>query len=95
MCLSGKDKGKKGKILNVSPDRGRIVVEKMNVAKKHQRPSREFQGGIVEKPLPISASKLMLMCPRCSKPTRVALKKLEGDKKVRACKRCSEMIDKA
>jgi len=93
IVLSGKDKGKKGKILNVSPDKDKVVVERVAVVKKHQRPTRNFQGGIIEKPLPLFASKVMLVCPRCSQPTRVKIEMVQ-DKRVRACKQCEEMIDK-
>ena len=94
MCLSGKDKGKRGKVLRVNPSDNLIVVEKVNVVKKSRRPTREFQGGIIEMPAPIHASKLMLVCPRCGKPSRVGAKIIDEGKKVRACKKCSEVIDK-
>jgi len=93
LVLSGKDKGKKGKILKVLVEPGKVTVERVNVAKKHQRPTQKFQGGIIEKPMPIAASRVMLVCPRCSEPTRVA-KKLVQDKNVRVCKNCEEIIDK-
>lgn len=93
MVLSGKDKGKKGKVLNVFLEEGKLTVERVNVVKKHQRPTRNFQGGIIEKPLPLFASKVMLVCPRCSQPTRVASKVVE-DKRRRMCKECEEIIDK-
>jgi len=90
IALSGKDKGKKGKILTVFPEIGKVTVEGVNVAKKHQRATRNFQGGIIEKPLPLFASKVMLVCPRCHEPTRIAFKN-----DVRTCRSCQEMIDKA
>lgn len=93
IVLSGKNKGKKGKVINVFPQEAKIVIEGVNVAKKHQRPTRNFQGGIIERPMPIFASKTMLVCPRCSEPTRPQLK-LVGDKRVRVCRSCEEMIDK-
>lgn len=93
IVLSGKNKGRKGKILNVIPDEGQAVVERINVVKRHQRPSRNFQGGIVEKPLPLPTSVLMLICPRCSEPTRIGGTEVEG-KNVRVCKKCKEIIDK-
>ena len=91
MVLSGKDKGKKGKILSVL-DRG-IVVEKVNVAKKHQKPTKAFQGGIIEKPLPIDPCRLMLICPKCGKAARVRFDRVEG-KSVRKCVSCKEIMDK-
>ena len=94
LVLTGKDKGKKGKVLRVIPKKDAVVVEKVNVAKKHQKPTRDFQGGIVEKPLPLKQSKVMLLCPRCNKPTRAGTKSLDDGSRVRACKKCKEIIDK-
>jgi len=91
--ISGKDRGKSGKVLECFPSEGKIIVERVNVAKKHQRPSRDFQGGIIEKAIPLRVSKVMLVCPRCSEPTRVKKKEVEG-KKRRACVKCGEMVDK-
>lgn len=93
IVLSGKDKGKKGKILNVFPEEGKVVVERVNVVKKHQRPTRNFQGGIIEKPLSFFASKVMLVCPRCNQPTRVTINIIQ-DKRTRTCRECEEIIDK-
>ena len=93
IIISGKYSGKKGKVLEVRVEEGKIIVEKVNVVKKHQRPMRNFPGGIIEKTLPIPASKAMLVCPRCSEPSRVAMKEV-GEKKVRACKKCGEVVDK-
>jgi large subunit ribosomal protein L24 len=93
IVLSGKDEGKKGKVLEVFPKDGTLIVERMNVAKRHQRPTRDFQGGIIEKALPLVVSKVMLVCPRCSEPTRVKKKESEG-RMVRACGCCGEIVDK-
>ncbi|MGB9612720.1 MAG: 50S ribosomal protein L24 [Candidatus Margulisiibacteriota bacterium] len=93
IVLSGKDKGKKGKILKVLKDEGKVVVERVNIVKKHQRPTRNFPGGIIEKPLPIYLSKVMLVCPQCGEPTRPQLQNV-GGKKVRVCRKCDELIDK-
>ncbi len=89
LVLSGKNNGKKAKVVEVKTKTGKLIVEGVNVAKRHQRPTRNFQGGIIEKPLPLYASKVMLVCPRCSEPTRVGRK--DG---VRVCKKCAEIIDK-
>lgn len=94
ILLAGKDKGRKGKVINVLPKEEKVVVEKINVVKKHQKPTRDFQGGIIEKPMPVPRSRVMLVCPRCSKPTRIGVKFIENNKKVRACKKCQEIIDK-
>lgn len=93
MIMAGKDKGKKGKIIRVAPDKGKIVIEGLNVAKRHQRPTRNFPGGIVDKARPLFASKVMLVCPRCSQPARVGSKRVQ-DHNVRVCNKCDEIIDK-
>ncbi len=93
IAICGKDKGKKGKVLEVFPGEGTLIVERINVARRHQRPTRDFQGGIIEKALPLNISKVMLVCPRCGEPARVKKKKME-DKMVRACVRCGEVVDK-
>jgi large subunit ribosomal protein L24 len=93
IILSGRDKGKKGKVLEAFPEEGKVIIERVNVVKRHQRPTRNFQGGIIEKALPLWISKMMLICPRCSEPSRVKKKDMEG-KRVRACVRCGEVVDK-
>jgi len=93
--ISGKDKGKKGKILKVLPRKGTVVVEGANVAKRHTKPSQKFpQGGIVEKALPLYSSKVLLFCSTCNKGVRTGVKVLESGKKVRFCKKCGETLDK-
>lgn len=93
VVLSGKDKGKKGKVLQVSPKEGKVIVEGLNVATKHVKPRRQGeQGGIVEAEAAMYASKVQLVCPKCGKATRIAHKILEDGSKVRVCKSCSEEI---
>lgn len=93
--VSGKDKGKEGKILRHLRDRGMVVVEGINMATKHVRPTQSNpQGGIVKQESPVYASKVMLVCPSCGKPTRVNRAFLEDGQKVRLCKKCGEIIDK-
>lgn len=78
VILSGKDKGKKGKVLEVSPKEGKVIVEGLNIATKHVKPRRQGeQGGIVEAEAAMYASKVQAVCPKCGKPTRVAHKFLE------------------
>lgn len=89
IVLSGKDKGKKSKVTKVFPKNNSALVEKVNIAKKHQKPTKNFPGGIIEKLKPINLSKLMLVCPHCSVPAR--LKKKDG---FRACSKCGEIVDK-
>lgn len=88
VVLSGRDKGKEGKVLAAMPKDGKLIVEGVNVASKHMKPKRQGeQGGIIKVETPIYASKVMVVCPKCGKPTRVA-HKLEGGKNVRVCKKC-------
>ena len=89
VVLSGKDKGKQGKVLEVMPKSGKVVVEKVN---RHTKPRKQGeQGGIIQKEAPIYACKVQKVCPKCGKPTRVG-QKVEGDKKVRICKKCGAEI---
>jgi len=93
IVLSGKDKGKKGKVLTVLPSESKVVVEGVNVATKHKKPtSQTDQGGIVKKEAPIYACKVQRVCPKCDKPTRPAHKLLADGKKVRVCKKCGAEI---
>ncbi|MCG8552334.1 MAG: 50S ribosomal protein L24 [Desulfobacterales bacterium] len=92
--LTGKDKGKIGKVLKVVKKTNRIVVENINMVKVHQRPTQENpQGGIVEKAMPMDVSNLMLMCNSCVKPTRIGIKQLDDGNRVRVCKKCNQHID--
>ena len=88
VVLSGKDKGKKGKVLEAMPAAGKVVVEGVNVATCHVKPKKQGdQSGIINREIPMYASKVMLVCPKCGKPTRIAHKITDG-KKVRVCKKC-------
>ena len=90
--ISGKDRGETGKVLAVSPKEGKVIVEGLNMVKKHVKPRRQGEtGGIVDAQPPIYASKVMPVCPKCGKATRVG-HKIEGDKKVRICKHCGAEI---
>lgn len=92
--LSGKDKGKQGKILRSVPEKQRVVVEKVNMIKKAMRPTQANpQGGISSLEAPIHVSNVMLVCPQCSEPTRVSHKRDENGRKVRVCKKCKKDID--
>ncbi|HEY4715705.1 MAG TPA: 50S ribosomal protein L24 [bacterium] len=93
--ITGKDKGKRGKIIRLILPIDKVVVEKLNVAKRHIKPSNKHpHGGIIEKELPLPISNVMLVCPKCSKRTRIGKKFLEDGVKVRLCKKCGEVIDK-
>jgi large subunit ribosomal protein L24 len=90
LVISGKDKGKQGKVLEVFPKEKRAIVEKINLVKKAMRPrSQEQRGGIVSVEAPIYLSKLMLICKSCNRPTRVGFKILEDGTKTRICKKCN------
>jgi len=94
VVLAGKEKGKIGSILKVDLDKGRVLVEKINMVKKHSKPSgTSAQGGIVEKEAPINVSNVMLVCNKCAEPTRIGKRKLEDGSKVRVCKKCDQLID--
>jgi large subunit ribosomal protein L24 len=106
--LRGKDAGKKGRVLEALPKQGRVVVENINVVKRHRRPqaihnttglggAQVIPGGIIDLPAPLPVSNVMVVCPVCGKPTRVGtVEKTVKDKtvRVRVCKRCGEEIDK-
>ena len=93
VVLSGKDKGKQGKILEVMPKEGKVVVEKITVAPRHTKPRKQGdQGGILKKEAPIYACKVQRVCPKCGKPTRAAHKVQADGKKVRICKKCGAEI---
>ena len=92
--VAGKDKGKIGKVLKIDRQKGRVLVENINVVKRHSRPSAQNrQGGIVEREAFINVSNVMLMCSKCMEASRIGAKVLEDGKKVRVCKRCSEIVD--
>ncbi|MGQ9557145.1 MAG: 50S ribosomal protein L24 [Desulfurispora sp.] len=93
LVITGKYAGKKGKVLEVQPDKSRVVVEGVNIIKRHTRPNQKLmQGGILEREAPIHSSNVMLVCSKCDKPTRIAKKFLEDGKKVRVCKKCGEVL---
>jgi large subunit ribosomal protein L24 len=93
MVISGKSKGKKGKIVSVQPEKSRVIVEDINVVKRHTKPTQKMpQGGIVEKEAPMHSSNVLLFCNKCNKATRISKKLLEDGKKVRVCKKCGEVL---
>ncbi|ADL42159.1 ribosomal protein L24 [Caldicellulosiruptor acetigenus I77R1B] len=97
VVISGKYKGKQGKVLTVLPKDKKVVVEGVNIVKKHVRPNPKMpQGGIITQEAPIWACKVMLVCPKCGKPTRIGhrfIQEGEEERKVRTCKKCGEIID--
>ena len=94
VVISGKDKGKKGKVSQVIPTTGKVVIENVNVVSRHKKPrSAQEKGGIMKKAAPIDASNVMVVCPACGKATRVAHKIIDGEK-ARVCKKCGASLDK-
>ena len=94
LVIAGKDKGKKGKVRFAYPKHERLLIEGINLIKKHTRAVRQVrQAGIIEQEAPIHVSDVMLLCSKCNHPTRVGFHFLEGGKKVRVCRLCHEVID--
>lgn len=94
--LTGKDRGKRGRVLRLIPDRQRAIVERVNMIKRHTRPNpqRNIKGGLVEREASLDVSNLMVICPECDKCTRVRRKTLADGRKVRTCVACEGVIDK-
>ncbi len=94
--IAGRDRGKRGRVLRVVPEKGRLVVEGVNLIKRHTRPNpqKQVKGGIVEREAPIHASNVMLVCPDTAKPTRVGRKTLDDGRRVRVSRRSGGVLDK-
>ena len=89
VVLSGKNKGKEGKVLSADPKGGKVIVEGVNVATKHQKPkNQQDQGGIIKQELPLVASNVMVVCSKCHKPTRIKTEVSASGEKTRLCKKC-------
>lgn len=94
LVIAGKDRGKKGKIRFAYPKKERVMVEGINLIKRHTRALRQVrQAGIIEREAPMHVSNVMLVCSKCNKPTRIGFRFLEDGKKVRICRICNEVID--
>jgi len=94
MVIGGKERGKTGKVLRVLPDKDAVIIERLNIVKRHSKPRGPQQaGGIVEKEAPIHASNVMFMCDKCNAPARIGHKRLADGSKIRICRRCSEAVD--
>ncbi|GAB4243200.1 MAG: 50S ribosomal protein L24 [Thermoleophilia bacterium] len=92
--IQGKEAGKQGKVLRVDPEKDRVVVERVNFIKRHVRPTqRNPQGGVIEREAPLPVSNVMLVCPGCGEPARTGMR-LEGEDKVRFCKKCDVIVDR-
>ena len=93
LVVTGKEKGKKGRVISVEPKKDKILIERINIIKRHMKPSKKYsQGGIIEKEAPLHISNVMLVCSKCNKPTRIGNTVLSDGKKARICKKCKEVI---
>lgn len=89
VVLSGKDKGREGTVTFAYPDKGRVIVDGANMAKRHQKPTKQTQqGGIIDKEMPVDVSNVAILCPACSKPTRIGYRFEPDGTKVRICRKC-------
>jgi large subunit ribosomal protein L24 len=96
VVITGKDRGKRGRVLKVVPSTNRLVVEGVNFIKRHTKPNpqRQVKGGVVEREAALHASNVQLVCPECGKPTRLGRKILGDGRKVRVCRKCEGVVDK-
>ena len=96
VVITGKDRGKRGRVLKVDPAKNRLVVEGVNFIKRHTKPNpqRQIKGGVVEREASLHASNVQLVCPECDKPTRLGRKILGDGRKVRICRKCEGVVDK-
>jgi large subunit ribosomal protein L24 len=96
VVTTGKDRGKRGRVLKVLPEKNRVVVEGVNFIKRHTKanPQRNVKGGVMEREAPLHASNVQLVCPECGKPTRLGRKILGDGRKVRICRKCEGVVDK-
>lgn len=94
LIITGKNKDKSGRVLSVLSSEGKVIIQGANIIKKHMKPSKKHtQGGIIEKEAPLHISNVMLLCPKCNKPTRIGNTVLDDGRKLRVCKKCKEVID--
>ena len=92
--ISGNDRGKEGEVLQVIPDRDRVLVRGVNVRKRHQRPTaRQREGGIIERESTVHVSNVMVVCPECDEPARIGFKRNDDGEKVRLCRSCGEEFE--
>jgi large subunit ribosomal protein L24 len=95
IVIAGRERGKTGKVLRVLPEQGRLLIERLNMVKRHHKPrGPQSPGGVVEKEASIDLSNVMIMCERCNAPARIGARRLADGKAVRVCRRCHEVIDR-
>ena len=95
MVTTGRERGKTGKVLSIHLNDGKVIVEKLNVIKRHTKPNQKVkQGGIIEREAPLALANVMFLCGNCSKPARLGVKQLNDGRRVRICKKCQEVIER-
>jgi large subunit ribosomal protein L24 len=95
MVISGRERGKTGKVLSLRPADGKITVEKLNIIKRHTKPSQKVrQGGIIEREAAMSLSNVMFLCGNCNKAARLGIRVLEDGRRVRVCRKCNEVVER-
>ncbi len=91
--MTGRELGKRGKVREVRPDAGKVIVADVNIAKRHMKPGRQArQAGIIDVEQPLDISNVAVVCQKCDRPTRVAIRQLDSGQRVRVCKRCGEQL---
>jgi len=96
VVTTGKDRGKRGRVVRLEPEKNRLVVEGVNMIKRHTRPNpqKNVKGGVVEREAALHASNVQIVCPECGKPTRIGKRILDDGRKVRICRKCDGVLDK-
>ena len=96
LVITGRDRGKRGRVLRVLPSKARVIVEGVNFIKKHTKanPQKNIKGGIVEREAALSASNVQIVCPECGAPTRIGNRRLDDGRRVRFCRKCKGVVDK-
>jgi large subunit ribosomal protein L24 len=96
VVMTGKDRGKRGRVVRLVPEKNRLVVEGVNFVKRHTKPNpqKNVKGGVVEREAALHASNVQIVCPECGKPTRIGKKVLDDGRKVRICRKCEGVLDK-
>jgi large subunit ribosomal protein L24 len=96
LVITGRDRGKRGRVLRVLPGKGRVVVEGVNFIKRHTKanPQKNIKGGVVEREAGLHASNVQIVCPECGAPTRIGSRRLDDGRRVRICRKCKGVVDK-
>ena len=96
LVMTGRDRGKRGRVLRVIPAKGRLIVEGVNFIKRHTKPNpqKNVKGGIVQREAPLSASNVQIVCPECGAPTRIGSRRLDDGTSIRFCRKCKGVVDK-